>query len=97
MGEKVAAKQDGGGSQPEERHGVAAEVHRIHHRQKKPVRRVFELNVFKPDIFCGAATRSASSTNPSPFRYPLIDRMPKARCLGLSQRHSAYRGGTLAA
>jgi hypothetical protein len=32
----------GGGFQPEERHGMAAEVHIIIRRRKKPVRRVFE-------------------------------------------------------
>jgi hypothetical protein len=42
MGTKLDATQDGGGSQPEERHGMAAEVHMIDRRQKNPVRRVFE-------------------------------------------------------
>jgi hypothetical protein len=36
------ATHDGGGSQPEERHGLAAEVHGIIRRQKTPVRGVFE-------------------------------------------------------
>jgi hypothetical protein len=34
--------QAGGGSQPEERHNLAAEVHMINRRRKNPVRRVFE-------------------------------------------------------
>jgi hypothetical protein len=29
------------GSQPEERHGMAADVHKIDHRQKNPVWRIF--------------------------------------------------------
>jgi hypothetical protein len=40
MGVRLGAKQDGGGSQPEERHVLEEEVLRIDHR-KNPVRRVF--------------------------------------------------------
>jgi hypothetical protein len=47
------------------------------------------------DIFCGEATQSAGSTNPSPSRYNVIDMVPKARCLGLSQRHSAFKVGPM--
>jgi hypothetical protein len=41
LGVRLGATQDGGGSQPEERHSLAAEVHRIDRRRKNPVRRVF--------------------------------------------------------
>jgi hypothetical protein len=34
MGARIEATQDGGGSQPEERHGLAAEVVRIERRRK---------------------------------------------------------------
>jgi hypothetical protein len=36
LGARLEATQDGGGSQPEERHGVAAEGLRIIRRRKKP-------------------------------------------------------------
>jgi hypothetical protein len=41
LGAKLDATQDGGGSQPRERHGLAAEVHIIDRRRINPVRRVF--------------------------------------------------------
>jgi hypothetical protein len=41
MGVRVGATHDGGGSQPEERHGLSAEVHMIDCRRKNPVRKVF--------------------------------------------------------
>jgi hypothetical protein len=41
LGARLEATQDGGGSQPEERHGLAAEVLRIIRRQKNPVRGAF--------------------------------------------------------
>ena len=41
MGERPEDTQDGGESQPEERHGLAAEVGRIIRRRKNPVRGVF--------------------------------------------------------
>jgi hypothetical protein len=41
MGARLEATQDGGGSQPEERHGLAAEVLRIIRRRKNPVRGAF--------------------------------------------------------
>jgi hypothetical protein len=34
-----------------------------------PGTEVFGLNISEPDIFCGAATRSESSSSPSPRRY----------------------------
>jgi hypothetical protein len=71
---------------------MAAEVHMIARRQKNSVRRVFEL-VFPHPISIvewrldhRVATRSASSTNHSPSRNLVVDRLPKAECLGLSQR-----------
>jgi hypothetical protein len=42
MGAGPDAPQDGGGSQPEERHGLAAAVLRIARRRKSPVRGVLE-------------------------------------------------------
>jgi hypothetical protein len=41
MGARLMATQDGGWSQPEERHGMAAEVLRIIRRRKNPVRSLF--------------------------------------------------------
>jgi hypothetical protein len=41
LGARPDATQDGGGSQPEERHGLAAAVPRIARRRKSPVRGVF--------------------------------------------------------
>jgi hypothetical protein len=41
LGARLKATQGGGGSQPEERHGLAAEVLRIIRRRKNPVRGVF--------------------------------------------------------
>jgi hypothetical protein len=38
---RLGATQDGGGSQSEERHGMAVEVHGIDRRRKNPVRMVF--------------------------------------------------------
>ena len=40
LGARPDATQDGGGSQPEERHGLAAAVPRIARRRKSPVRGV---------------------------------------------------------
>jgi hypothetical protein len=41
MGARLEATQDGGGSQPEERHGLVESVLRIIRRRKNPVRVVF--------------------------------------------------------
>jgi hypothetical protein len=41
LGVRLEATHDGGGSQPEERHGLAAEFMRIIRRRKNPVRGVF--------------------------------------------------------
>jgi hypothetical protein len=41
LGARLEATHDGGGSEPEERHGLAAEVLRIIRRRKNPVRGVF--------------------------------------------------------
>jgi hypothetical protein len=41
LGVRLGATKDKGGSQPEERHGLAAEVHMIDRRRQDPVRRVF--------------------------------------------------------
>jgi hypothetical protein len=41
-------------------------------------------NIPVPNTFCGAATRSMCPTHPSPSRYPVIDKLPQAACLGLS-------------
>jgi hypothetical protein len=50
LGARLEATQDGGGSQPEERHGLAAEVLRITRRRKNPVRGFLE-NVPVHNIF----------------------------------------------
>jgi hypothetical protein len=47
LGTMREATQAGGESQPEERHGLTAEVLRIDRRRKNPVRRVFE-SIFPP-------------------------------------------------
>jgi hypothetical protein len=46
--------------------------------------RGFLKNIPVPNIFCGAATQSLCPTHPSPSRYPIVDMLPKAVCLGLS-------------
>jgi hypothetical protein len=53
-------------------------------RRKTPVRGVFWKNIPVPTIFIGAATRPQCSANPSPSRYPVIDMLPHAVCLGLT-------------
>jgi hypothetical protein len=78
--------QANGRFQPEERHCLAAEVHGIDRRQKNPVRRFFCIIISVPDTFWGAGPRSASPTDPSPSRYPIIDMLPHAWC---------HRNGTM--
>jgi hypothetical protein len=73
---------------------MAAEVIKSIRRRKNLVRGDW-INIPIPTIFTGAATRSLSSTNPSPCRYPFIDRLPQAVCLGLLQRHMARIGGPI--
>jgi hypothetical protein len=51
MGARRKAMRAGGGSQPEERHGLAAEVHKIHRRRKKTVPRAVDLNISVLDTF----------------------------------------------
>jgi hypothetical protein len=63
--------------------------------EKPPGTEGFDENVSVPNIFCGAATRSMCSTIHPLSRYPFIDRLPHAVCLGLSQRHTARIGGPL--
>jgi hypothetical protein len=75
MGARLEATQDGGGSQEEERHGLAAWVVRII-RGRKTRYGGFLENIPVPNIFCGAATRSLCPTYPFPSRYPVIDRLP---------------------
>jgi hypothetical protein len=62
----------------------------IDRRWKNMVRRVYSISV--PDTFGGTAPRSATSTDHSPNRYLVVDMLPHAGCLGLSQRHSTYKG-----
>jgi hypothetical protein len=50
------AKQAGGGSQPRERHGLAAEVFMINRHRKDPVRRGFRLHISAPDFFVDGAS-----------------------------------------
>jgi hypothetical protein len=51
LGARLEATQDGGGLQPEERHGLAAAVPRITRRRKNPVRGDFGGNIPVPTIF----------------------------------------------
>jgi hypothetical protein len=51
MGVRREAKHGGGGSQPEERHGLAAEIHRIDRQQKKHGTEGFCIVIFEPVIF----------------------------------------------
>jgi hypothetical protein len=44
----------------------------------------FRIHIPAPTIFFGAPTRSMCSINPSPNRYPFMDRLSKAVCLRLS-------------
>jgi hypothetical protein len=55
----------GGGSQPEERHGLAVEVFNIDRRRKTPVRRVFEQIYSYPTSF------SEPRLDPRVFNQPL--------------------------
>ena len=50
LGARPDATQDGGGSQPEERHGLAAAVLRIARRRKSPVRGVLEKFPYPPSF-----------------------------------------------
>jgi hypothetical protein len=54
----------------------------------------FRLKYFRARDFWGTAPRIASSTEPSPSRYQVIDMLPHA---GLSQRRYAYKGAPLIA
>jgi hypothetical protein len=73
---------------------LAAEVHMIDLRRKNTVRRMFGLDISVSGTFWGASPRSASSTESSLIRYPVIAMPPHARCLGLSQRHPPYKEGS---
>jgi hypothetical protein len=55
----------------------------------------FRLNISVPNIFCGAATRSACLTTPSLSQYPTIDKLPHTVCSRLSRRRTSYNGGPL--
>jgi hypothetical protein len=87
-------KHAGGGSQAEERHGLAAGVLRIGRRLKSPVRRG-SVEHFRTQHILRTAPRSLCSTNPSPSRYPIIDRLSYAVCLWLSRWHTARTYGPL--
>jgi hypothetical protein len=51
LGGEARATHAGGGSQPEKRAGLAAEVHMIDHRRRNPVRGVFEYTFSYPACF----------------------------------------------
>jgi hypothetical protein len=51
LGARLEATHDGGGSQPEERHGLAAEVRHDHLPLDKPATGVFWKNIPVPTIF----------------------------------------------
>jgi hypothetical protein len=50
MGARHDATHDGGGSQPDERHGLAAALLRITRRRKSPVRGVLEKLPYPPSF-----------------------------------------------
>jgi hypothetical protein len=77
-GARPEATHDGGGSQPEERHGQAAAVLTITRRRRNPVRGVFG------DIYPYPPSFEERRLDPCASRYPVIDRLPRAVCLGLS-------------
>jgi hypothetical protein len=72
---RLLATQDGGWSQPEERHGPAVAVLRVIRRWRYPVRFFFE-KYSRTEHLCGSATRSMCLTHPSHCWYPIIDMLP---------------------
>jgi hypothetical protein len=79
MGARLEATDDGGGSQPEERHGMAAEVLRIIRRRKNPVRGVFGKTFpYPPSI---EERRLDPCALPTPL---LVGTRSSTVCLGLS-------------
>jgi hypothetical protein len=96
LGARRAITHAGGGSQPEKRHGVTAEVHMIICRRKNPVRRIFVPRMG------GKASETPwlrSSTVPSWSPHTLVrdDRYSSRRSSPLSLlfpnrlEHAAYR------
>jgi hypothetical protein len=71
----------------EERHGLAKEVLGIIHRRKNPVRRAFDC----PPIFFEERRLDPCARHAPPLlgTYQVIDRLPHAVRVGLSQRASA--------
>ena len=63
---------------------MAAAILRIDRRRKNPVRGAFGKIFPYPTSFFGSATRSLCPTHPSQSRYPVIDMLPQAVCLGFS-------------
>jgi hypothetical protein len=91
MGARHEATQDGRGLQPEERHDLAAEVHRIDHRHKTRYGGFSNEYIRTQYLLWNGDSISG-------FDQPLPESVPcyrHAMCLGLSQRHFAYRGGPL--
>jgi hypothetical protein len=84
MGSRLEATQDGGGTQPEERHGLAAEVLKIIRRRKSPVRGVLEKTLPYPPCFEERRLDPYVMQTPPLVVTPVIDMLPQAVCLGLS-------------
>jgi hypothetical protein len=72
MGARLEATQVGGGSHPEERHGMVVEVHKIDRRQK-PGTEGFWINNFRTQYLL----RSGDSV--SGFDQPLLQSVPNYR------------------
>jgi hypothetical protein len=88
MGARPKATQDGGASQPEERHGLAAAVLKIDRRRKNPVRGVFGKMFPYPTSF--AVRRLDPYVRRTP---PLVGTRLSTSCL--RQCAYGYRNGTL--
>jgi hypothetical protein len=91
MGVRHDAKLVGGGSQPEERRGLAAEVLMIDRRRKSALRRD-SVKTINTQHILRMVTRSLCSTNPAPSRHRVIDMLPHAMCLGLVRRDITRKG-----
>jgi hypothetical protein len=71
LGVGLGAKQDGGGSQPEERHGVAAGVHKVDRRRKKHGTEGFEIDNFCTQHFFRSGDSISEFDQPLPRYVPI--------------------------
>jgi hypothetical protein len=70
---RLGATEGGGASQPDEQHGLAAEVHMIDRRKKKPGTEGFLINNFRTQYL------SKNSDLISGFDQPLPQSVPSYR------------------